>query len=47
MAKELEMLREYKVFDIVLRPKGKNIVGSKWVYAIKWKENSSLERQKA
>jgi len=29
------MLREHKVFDIVLRPKRKNVVGSKWVYTIK------------
>jgi len=33
--KELEILREQNVFDIVLRPEEKNIVGSKWVYAIK------------
>ena len=41
------MLREQNVFDIVLRPEEKNVVGSKWVYAIKWKENGSLEKQKA
>jgi len=31
---------------VVPRPEKKNIVGSKWVYAIKWKEDGRLERQK-
>ena len=46
MATEIAILKAREVFEIVLRPEGRNVVGSKWVYAIKWKEDSRLERQK-
>ena len=45
--KEFEMLKERGVFELVPRPEGKNIVGSKWVYAVKWKENGEVEKRKA
>ena len=35
MMKEFEMLKEQGVFKLVPRPEGKNIVRSKWVYAVK------------
>ena len=41
------MLKEKGVFEVVPRPQGKNIIGSKWVYAVKWKENGMVERRKA
>ena len=30
-----------------LWPKGRNVVGSKWVYAVKWGKNGEIERRKA
>jgi len=47
MMKEFEMLKERGVFELVPRPEGENIVGSKWVYAVKWKENGEVEKRKA
>ena len=47
MVHELKMLKEKGVFEVVPRPQGKNIIGSKWVYALKWKENGMVERRKA
>jgi len=41
------MLKAREVFEVVPRPEERNMVGSKWVYAIKWKEDGGLERQKA
>jgi len=35
MVNEFEMLKQQGVFEIVPRLVGKNIVGSKWVYAVK------------
>ena len=46
MVHELKMLKEKGVFEVVLRPQGKNIIGSKWVYAVKWKEDGMVERRK-
>jgi len=31
----------------VPRPSDKNVVGSKWVYAVKWNENGKIEKRKA
>ena len=47
MVREFEMLKERCVFEVVPRSLGRNVVGSKWVYAIKWKENGEIERRKA
>ena len=47
MVHELKMLKEKGVFEVVPRPQGKNIIGSKWVYAVKWKEDGMVERRKA
>jgi len=47
MVKEFEMLRERGVFEVTPRPVGRNVVGSKWVYAIKWKEDGTVDKQKA
>jgi len=35
MVKEYEMLKERGVFEITPRPIGRNVIGSRWVYAIK------------
>jgi len=47
MAVKIAMLKVREVYEIVLRPVGKKIVGSKWVYVVKWKENRGLEKCKA
>ena len=47
MATKIAMLKAKEVFEVVSRPKGQNVVRLKWVYVIKQKENSELERQKA
>ena len=41
------MLKEKEVFEVVPRPYEKNVIGSKWVYAVKQKENGAVERRKA
>jgi len=46
MATEYQILQERDVLKIVSRPARRNIVGLKWVYAIKWKENRTLEWRK-
>jgi len=35
ITKEIEMLKLWDVFEVVPRPSGKNVVGSKWVFAVK------------
>ena len=47
MATKIAMLKAREVFEVVLRPEGQNVVGSKWVYVIKQKGDGRLERQKA
>ena len=47
MVKEYEMLKERGVFKLISRPPERNVVGSKWVYAIKWKDNGTVDKRKA
>jgi len=47
MVKEFEMLKEQGVFELVQRLVDKNVIGSKWVYAIKWDNNGGIEKRKA
>ena len=35
MRKEIEMLKARDIFEVVQQPKDKNIVESKWVFAVK------------
>ena len=46
MATKIAMLKAREVFEVVPRREEQNVVGSKWVYVIKWKEDGGLERQK-
>jgi len=46
MVNEFEMLKERGVFEVVPRPVGKNVIGSKWVYAVKWRDDRTVERRK-
>ena len=47
MVKEFKMLKERGVFELIQRPTNKNVVGSKWVYAIQWDDNGNIEKRKA
>ena len=47
MREEMNALEKNKTWEIVDQPKGKNLVGCKWVFALKYKVDGSLERYKA
>ena len=47
MNKELQALKASQTWEVVDLSKGKNAIGSKWVYQIKFKSDGSLERFKA
>ena len=47
MREEMSALEKNKTWEIVKRPRGKNIVDCKWIFTPKYKANGSLERHKA
>ena len=47
MREKLSALEKNKTWEIVVKPKGKNIVDCKWNCALKFKVDGSLERYKA
>ena len=47
MAKEIKALESNNTWDIVSLPKGKSVVGCKWVYKNKFNPDGSIERRKA
>ena len=47
MNEEMEALNECQTWEVVPRPRDKNVVGSKWVYKIKYKPDGSIDRYKA
>ena len=47
MVREYEMLKERGVFELTPRPLERNVVGSKWVYAVKWRDDGTVDRRKA
>ena len=47
MLKEIEMLKLWNIFEVMPRPSDKNVVGSKWVYAVTWNEKGEIEKRKA
>nr|CAN68477.1 hypothetical protein VITISV_029627 [Vitis vinifera] len=47
MREEMSTLERNKTWEIVERPKGKNIVDCKWIFTLKYKVDGSLERHKA
>lgn len=47
MDEELAALRANHTWDLVSRPPGTNIVGSKWVFRTKFHSDGSVERHKA
>ena len=47
MREEMDALENNKTQEIVDKPKGKNLVGCKWVFTLKCMVNGSLEIYKA
>jgi hypothetical protein len=46
MMEEYQYIMKNDVWDIVLRPEGKSVVTSKWIYKIKHTIDRSIERHK-
>lgn len=46
MKQEVKALEDNNTWDIVDLPKGKNPIGSKWIYKIKYQENGEVDRYK-
>jgi hypothetical protein len=46
MTEEYQSIMKNDVWDIVLRPKGKSMVTSKWIYKIKHASDGSVEKYK-
>jgi hypothetical protein len=47
MMEEYQAIMKNDVWDIVLRPEGKSVVTSKWIYKIKHTADGSIEKYKA
>ena len=47
MDREMKTLEDAGTWETVLRPTGRNIVGSKWVFRIKRKSDGSIDKYKA
>ena len=46
MTEEYQFIMKKDVWDIVLRPEGKSVVTSKWIYKIKHAADGSVEKYK-
>ena len=46
MVKEYKMLKERGVFELTSRPPERNVIGLKWMYAIKWKNDGTVDKRK-
>lgn len=47
MTEEIDAMHSNQTWTIVPRPVDRNVVGSKWVYKVKYKADGSIERYKA
>lgn len=47
MVEEYSYIMTNDVWEVVLRPKDKSVVGSRWIYKIKYATDDSLEKYKA
>ena len=44
---EYDSIMKNQVWEVVLRPQGKRVVGSKWIYKVKHAKDGSVEKYKA
>ena len=44
---ELQAMEENRTWDVVSLPPGKNVVGCKWVFTIKYRADGTIERRKS
>jgi len=47
MDKELEQIEKNNTWELVSRPKDKNVIGTKWIFKNKLNENGEVVRNKA
>jgi hypothetical protein len=47
MTEEYQSIMKNNVWEVVLKPKNKDVVSSKWIYKIKHTTNESIEKHKA
>jgi hypothetical protein len=47
MNEELDQIEKNQTWELVPRPKNKNVIGTKWVYKNKVDENGQVIRNKA
>ena len=47
MKEEIEKIEKNKTWTLVLRPRDKNVIGTKWVFKNKLDENGEITRNKA
>ena len=47
MVEEYDSIMKIQVWEVVPRPQGKKVVGSRWIYKVKHAANGSMEKYKA
>ena len=47
MVEEYDSIRKNQVWEVVPRPEGKKVVGSRWIYKVKHAADRSVEKYKA
>ena len=47
MVEEYDSIMKKQVWEVVSRPQGKKVVGSRWIYKVKHAANRSVEKYKA
>ena len=47
MVEEYDSIMKNQVWEVVLRPQGKKVLGSRWIYKVKHATNGSVEKYKA
>ena len=47
MVEEYDSIMKNQVWEVVLRPQGEKVVGSRWIYKVKHASDESVEKYKA